>query len=482
MCNIQASKTFWNERNDCYKATQELRNLPSEENKPTAYYTLHTKRQDEVLGTGIQCSKEKYVHHYQNWLGLKYVDFSKENVYLSRSDCSNMREDKNCETNKMICEGSNCFYIPKFEPDFPVILGTNKIITYECHLSNRIISAKKSTDLILGANCKAIDKYCILHDSTVIWDQSIIHSCPFKAYKVEEFTQQGELLINANNNVFYKINKKREHACGLSFYTTEEGVYLTEYNSSKRANLELSQLNITQKNLTESSNDNTQLEVAIKTILANIDYNQFQNRLINLSRKRDSCLRNYAFMLAQKFHDDKFFRTFNNGKEEIWYTTQNRILIPQCTQVEGVQITTKTNECYVDLPVTFIIKQTRMVGFLNDENIIVSQSKKSNCKAKKFYVFENFIVEHEGKTASYATDYKLKSVESFIEFNRETDYHHSDLILNGLNSITEHQFIEKLKKARDSMQYTMKRRISERTKPLITFFFFSLSCVQSLLQ
>ena len=66
-------------------------------------------------------------------------------------------------------------------------------------------------------------------------------------------------------------------------------------------------------------------------------------------------------------------------KEEIWYTTQNRILIPQCTQVEGVQITTKTNECYVDLPVTFIIKQTKMVGFLNDENIIVSQSKKSNC-------------------------------------------------------------------------------------------------------
>jgi len=43
LCNIQASKTFWNERNDCYKATQDLRNLPSEENKPTAYYTLHKK-------------------------------------------------------------------------------------------------------------------------------------------------------------------------------------------------------------------------------------------------------------------------------------------------------------------------------------------------------------------------------------------------------------------------------------------------------
>jgi hypothetical protein len=41
----------------------------------------------------------------------------------------------------------------------------------------------------------------------------------------------------------------------------------------------------------------------------------------------------------------------------------------------------------------------------------------------------------------------LKSVESFIEFNRETDYHHSDLILNGLNSITEHQFIEKVEES-----------------------------------
>ena len=145
--------------------------------------TLLNKLSNPVSGVGYQCRKEKTITNtHLSLLGNEVVNSRTKNVELSASECSFMVATKKCHGQDMSCENSNCY----FDEDVPIKFDYVRDLSFEsvkCTFNVRVLSAVNIDKVMYDKNrhpCKASDLSCILHDSTFIWTNDIIHKCPYE--------------------------------------------------------------------------------------------------------------------------------------------------------------------------------------------------------------------------------------------------------------------------------------------------------------
>ena len=135
---------------------------------------------DLVSGDGYQCMKTQIRSTFDEGIfGDTHAETTIINIRLSKDECKAMVQRKVYgNAAQMECAGSTCWYTPKIAAKYQCFQKIT-MIDYSCHFTTRTIVAPTESRLLFGTKCKAIDLYCILHDSTVIWNDKIINMCPF---------------------------------------------------------------------------------------------------------------------------------------------------------------------------------------------------------------------------------------------------------------------------------------------------------------
>ncbi|CAF1107876.1 unnamed protein product, partial [Brachionus calyciflorus] len=194
--------------------------------------TMHIlgKTSHDVYGNGIHCIKKKHILTTStNMLWAKYESFRTENVKLTREECFTMNYTRKCGDNSMECDGNYCSYSSNPIPEFSWWSEVTTIF-YSCTISPKLIAAKNISDNLFNTKCKAKDKFCSLHDSIIVWDDTLYHSCPLYEISKESFVihlnaRNPDVLVALPNMSFQAI--KTEKICGLNTMHTTEGVYLS---------------------------------------------------------------------------------------------------------------------------------------------------------------------------------------------------------------------------------------------------------------
>ncbi|CAF1039597.1 unnamed protein product [Brachionus calyciflorus] len=140
-----------------------------------------------------------------------------------------MNYTRKCGDNSMECDGNYCSYSSNPIPEFSWWSEVTTI-SYSCTISPKIIAAKNISDNSINTKCKAKDKFCSLHDSIIVWDDTSYHSCPLYEISKENFVihlnaRNPEVLVALPNMAFQAF--KTEKICGLNTMHTSEGVYLS---------------------------------------------------------------------------------------------------------------------------------------------------------------------------------------------------------------------------------------------------------------
>ena len=87
---------------------------------------------------------------------------------------------KKCLTNAMLCENDGCYFENKPTPEFEFWKTIEKTQT-KCVFIPRIKTSTNVDDLLFSNYhhpCRAVEMFCKLHDSVIIWNKDIIHECP----------------------------------------------------------------------------------------------------------------------------------------------------------------------------------------------------------------------------------------------------------------------------------------------------------------
>ena len=220
-CNLN-ELTFWDEKNEC--STSNIRTSRSE----TSWFTIYSKMHDVVEGEGYQCQKKKITYTTdESFFADKNLATDEINIVLSKKECEAMVSRRVCgESSQMTCEGESCWYTPRFTPSFKWLTKETTVM-YSCHFTKRVIVAEHQDSIIFYSKCKPTDLFCILHDSTVIWTDKIIHTtCPYNEIATMQLTSGGSgeiIFFNKTFNLLFQIESKVK-ACGREMILTKEGV------------------------------------------------------------------------------------------------------------------------------------------------------------------------------------------------------------------------------------------------------------------
>ena len=93
------------------------------------------------------------------------------------------------------------------------------MIDYSCHFTSRTIVEPTESSLLFGTKCKAIDLYCIFHASTVIWNDKIIHTCPFN-HITDTWLESEENVLNNQQKFFLFEPKEKVNFCNTELINT----------------------------------------------------------------------------------------------------------------------------------------------------------------------------------------------------------------------------------------------------------------------
>jgi len=69
---------------------------------------------------------------------------------------------------------------------------------------------------LFGTECKGKDLHCQVGDSMIIWSDSIVHKCPFRA----------QMPINCKEKNWNFLYSTTLNWCGDKIFSTAEGVYI----------------------------------------------------------------------------------------------------------------------------------------------------------------------------------------------------------------------------------------------------------------
>ncbi|CAM5998937.1 unnamed protein product [Sphagnum balticum] len=193
----------------------------------------------EVTGVGIRCKMETIIGHFDSYFftGRTPPIFEYKNVILSKDDCKRMIETGVCdvrEGSKMTCENSeHCSFTknPEESYSWPHQISTTG---YRCSTTRIVLEGDLSRPIL--ADCMATKGFCVLESSTVIWNASIIHECPYEALTEASFKWVTPSIIRSEREKIALELLERKSICNENHlaYSTSEGLYVTKAELSRR--------------------------------------------------------------------------------------------------------------------------------------------------------------------------------------------------------------------------------------------------------
>ena len=172
-----------------------------------------SKLHDEIAGTGYKCQTERITANYsKSFFGVETVSKSDWTpIKIDDKECWKMVKSERCTIKgndftydkKMNCDSNGCS-IEEYPNEKYTWLSTNTIYGYKCSFYKiSILGENELSALYLDKKCIAKEFSCILGKSTVVWDKSVIHQCPYEeiTYKGEFTWEEGMFLVNRKVNL-----------------------------------------------------------------------------------------------------------------------------------------------------------------------------------------------------------------------------------------------------------------------------------------
>ncbi|CAF1111095.1 unnamed protein product, partial [Brachionus calyciflorus] len=156
------------------------------------------KLKQQIFGNGYHCMMKKHVlKTSESFFGSKFESIRTENMELNREECLQMVYTRKCNHNLMDCDGEYCSYSSNPVAEYSWMEEKN-IISYSCSTSPKLITAQPPDEHLFNKNCKVSDKFCLLHDSIIVWDNTIFHECPLYLISEENFliTHSKDILLS----------------------------------------------------------------------------------------------------------------------------------------------------------------------------------------------------------------------------------------------------------------------------------------------
>ena len=240
---------------------------------------------------------------------------------------------------------------------------------YKCNFFPvAIIAESIDNDIFYEKKCKAGKFECVINNSILVWNSSVIHRCPYERVGIDSnFTwQDNSVLIDYNNNIILQPTKKIE-TCNLTLYYTNEGLYVTSVKD-----LEI----LDKSDIKTSSNSN----LMDKLILSNIDFNEFNDLKWLKFVDTQVCTVLQSLLILYTRFEEEFLKVFNSkGEKAIIYTNNGIIYAPECVKVSIITFPIQSNKCYKDLEISFNVFNEERTGFISKDGIVKTKSLEVNC-------------------------------------------------------------------------------------------------------
>jgi len=428
LCDLGEAKQIWNIPNNCNIAPI---NKPNQANNN--YYIL-SKTLNEFDTLATVCSmKIIQVSTYVNFIGAKTLNKNEVTVHLNEDECNQMQVSKKCGHYPMKCDENN--YCENIET--PIIkyswLQAESNTWPECQLyQKRLIAPTYKSKILLeeSTTCYPLDLQCKQRNSIMVWSNHSVNICPYKVVRLINLDLFDNVLVSDMENKMFQITNEEKICDNIHVYNTAEGFQLT--TDSKALQL-------------ESANSN--IKIIDGLLLAEIDFNKRQiiELIVNIFQSSNSKLCQLFKSIANIYSkiDDEYFKINDfNGNEAILYSDQGLIYVPQCLNINQIEIINETKNCFKDIPIKTQIKNRTIIAFLTQDKIIRLFSKEQSCNNNKLTIHLNnkTIVKENNKVIIKNEEIHDKIDINIQWYNISKINHmvkHDEIIINSINLLNE---------------------------------------------
>jgi len=260
----------------------------------------------------------------------------------------------------------------------------------------------------------------------VIWNDKIIHTCPFNHITDTWLESEENVLHNQQKFLLFEP-KEKVNFCDSELILTQEGIYLQK-------------MQIGVKPLVEADTDHKDEGALADLQLSDIDFHSFYTMKRYLAIKRLACNNLISTLQIAKLMVKRFSTIYSeDGTPTIIFSTGSNIIFPSCIKVSEIDIKEETYKCYREIPVKFNLNNETKFGFLTNNNVIKISSERIDCeiiKASIVITSPLIILNRVGNrtTLTEQTDERLIDINIKIDDLNDINYHHSNLIKDGLLS------------------------------------------------
>jgi hypothetical protein len=334
---------------------------------------------------------------------------------------------KDCMGKKMICENEHCKYKEEPKETYNYWKTANeKIVNCEFH-KTAIYATDQKEPLFENAQsrCLARDLYCLHENSITIWDESIIHKCPYYRIKEEKFNITENIMIS-EFNLFQTTSKNTE--CGMVLISTTEGVYVTENEEADK---------LIKSDIDYQNNFHLTLgDVDLKSfkLLAIMTKLGMQTQKYQCSTLK-TILKNF-----KKNINEYFVLEDPDGEEMILYNDQGEVKLCRCIEIRKILIKEEMVGCFNDLQIIIDNNNKSVPAFLTDHGIIRKYSKIVPCNSIRIITTpDNKIrIQIEGTKVKIEKSTARRISINFNEYREEKfNYTHDTMLIENFDLIKE---------------------------------------------
>ena len=209
----------------------QIANVDTEYDVP---FTILEKLTHKINGYGYACVKTKLVltltYHWYLASDRLYEEHSES---VSRDDCMAMVISKKCDKYEMKCKDAYCHGEHKPKGFFKY--GQTLFFEgYRCTVQKiMILGQDMESTLFNHADSLCLPKqlWCQIGEVTIIWDEQIIHSCPFHEVRQLKLNVSENIYTSDDQRLLFQKTRISKH-CNVTMVETTEGVYLAPGNFS----------------------------------------------------------------------------------------------------------------------------------------------------------------------------------------------------------------------------------------------------------
>ena len=404
-------------------------------------YLIFDKMRHLVSGEATECKKEKTSFKtYRDVFRRDSLETRIEVLAVTKEECEYMRRTKMCVDTEMLCENNICSSNKSPSESYSWLSEmTDSVVN--CIIHKRFISADSEDSFVFGNHyCKAKDGVCKLARSTIIWDLSTIHSCPYYLVaSIHAKTFPGEILLSKGSRLAFRITEKfKVKACNnIEFLASSEGLYITqnELLMDKKVRNEL------------SKHDMTDLT---KFILADEDLNRYEQDETQNKLNYEVCMGVINTLNILKLLNNRYFKWKDyRNNDIILFSNHNSLWIAKCYPVKEffIQPISKIDQkCTVDVPVLFNVGLHNISGFIDTNAIIKDSSRLVDCSTtEQMYFLNNNVIKRSGSKVFVSTNNSVFSHRTLLNLNSfnftKNNFFHSKTITDGVDFSSEFKSI-----------------------------------------